>query len=95
MNYIKIKYITIGNDGPDIAGTNYWASPQATAGKPYFSINAGSIRVLLPDNMTGALKDMRTAKYVILSRGPWPEMGRDEAMEILFEDHSEWMKPWK
>lgn len=81
--------ITIINDGPLIASTNYWQSPLARAGKVYCSINAGTIRVLLPPAQVVALPDIRAAQYAVLSRGPWPEMRILEAVEIMFEDGSE------
>jgi hypothetical protein len=33
--------------------------------------------------------DMRSAKYVILSRGPWKAMRIPEAVELLFEDETD------
>jgi hypothetical protein len=32
---------------------------------------------------------MRSAKFVIVSSGPWVEQGRMAALELLFEDHSD------
>jgi len=40
--------ITIANDGPDIASTNYWATDHARAGIVYLSGNAGAWRLLMP-----------------------------------------------
>ncbi len=44
---------------------------------------------MMPDALRGEIKEMETVKEVIISRGPWPEMKRDEAFEILFEDGSD------
>lgn len=81
--------IKITNHGPLIVETNYWSTDLAAGGKIYCSTNAGAIRVLLPPALYGQLVDMRTCEYCILSRGPWPEMRLAEAVELLFEDHSD------
>ncbi len=78
--------IAIENHGPLILSTNYWQSEQAIAGKLFVSVNAGAIRVLLPSSMRGLLTELRTAKYAVLSRGPWPEVGAVDGIEILWED---------
>lgn len=79
----------IQNRGQAIAHTDYWDSEHARAGFVFLSWNAGAARVLLPDSQKAMLRDMKTAKYVIVSRGPWPEQGNREALELLFEDHSD------
>ncbi len=81
--------IEIQNHGPLIERTNYYESALSAAGKIYVSINAGAIRVLLPPSKFRDLTQMRQSKYCILSRGPWPEMGLAEAVEIMYEDHSD------
>lgn len=53
------------------------------------SVNAGAFRILLPPALHSALADMRTAKTVVVSRGPWPEQGLAEAIELLFDDGSD------
>src|SRR5205823_54879 len=45
--------------------------------------------MLLPPARYGELAEMRTGKYCILSRGPWPAAQREEAIEIMWEDGSE------
>lgn len=84
-----MQTITIKNHGPLIVETNYWYSEYERAGKIYCSVNAGAVRLLLPRAQFAAVGEMRTAKYVILSRGPWPEMRIAEAVELLFEDDSD------
>ena len=81
--------IEISNDGPLIAASNYWDSEYNRAGKVFCSINAGAIRILIPDSQRALIKEMRTGKEVILSRGPWPDMGLPEAVELLFDDGSQ------
>jgi hypothetical protein len=81
--------IQIHNHGPLILATNYWQTELAAAGKFYASVNAGAIRLLVPVAQRAAIEDMRAARYVVLSRGPWPAMGLIEAVELLFEDGTE------
>lgn len=81
--------ITIENHGPLIVATNYWESDTERAGKLFCSTNAGAVRVLLPRSAFGLVGECRTAECVILSRGPWPAAGKDEAVELLFDDGSD------
>jgi hypothetical protein len=84
-----IDYITVENDGQEIVSTNYWQTENATRGYCYITTNAGAIRLLLPSVRKVWLDDMRTAKEVVISRGPWPDAGKQDAVEILFDDHTE------
>jgi len=84
-----MKMITIENDGQDITGTNYWETEHAGRGLVYVSINAGCFRLLIPDARVSEIGEMRTAREVIVSRGPWPKMGRHDAVELMFEDDSD------
>lgn len=79
--------IQITNHGPLVRSSNFWGSDLERAGKLFVSINAGTIRILLPRKMHPHVNEMRRAKYCILSRGPWPEMQKKEGIEILFEDN--------
>lgn len=78
--------IHIENHGPLITSSNYWRSPAAKAGKILASCNAGAIRVLLPLGCDTWFPDLRQAKHVVVSRGPWPEENLPDAVEILWED---------
>jgi hypothetical protein len=78
--------LTIKNDGREITQTNYWDTEHALCGYCYLSWNAGAARLLVPDALQSTLQDMTTAEYVIVSRGPWPEQGGRDALELLFED---------
>ncbi len=80
--------LRIENHGALIVSTNYWDMEIERAGKVFCSTNAGAIRLLLPRSMRPILNALRTAEYVIVSRGPWVRMGLAEAVEILFEDHT-------
>ena len=81
------RFITIANDGALIKSTNYWTSNYAMAGKCWFSVNAGCIRLLLSGRETPPLDDevLDGARYVIVTRGK--SEGKD-AYEVLFEDMS-------
>jgi hypothetical protein len=83
------EFIQIANKGQAIASTNYFDSPQAARGLFYLTWNAGAGRLLMPDSQKPSLLDMRSAKYVIVSSGPWVEQGGLPALELLFEDHSD------
>jgi hypothetical protein len=81
--------IQIRNHGPLILQTNYWDAELAQQGKLFVSVNAGAIRVLLPPALYGMLNDMLTGKECVLSRGPWPDMGLAEGVEIMWDDGSD------
>lgn len=84
-----MSQITISNHGQLITATNYWTLAVEEAGKLFVSCNAGAVRILIPRVHRRIIEDMRAAEHVILSRGPWPDMNATEAVEFLFEDHSE------
>lgn len=77
------------NDKQAIVKTNYWDSEYASLGKIYLSWNAGAGRLLIPDVLEQSISELRGAKYVVISRGPWPETGKQDALEIMFEDGSD------
>lgn len=81
--------IVTHNHGALLIASNYWGSDLDRTGKFYCSVNAGAVRLLLPCSRYSLVGEWRSCEYVILSRGPWPEQGLDEAVEILFEDHSD------
>jgi hypothetical protein len=81
--------ILIANDGPLIKHTNYWQSEYFHSGYAILDWNAGTARLLLPDTMKPGLRDMATAKHVIISQGAMIQAGGREGIEILFEDLSD------
>jgi hypothetical protein len=81
--------ITIENRGQKIKDTNYWTSDYAKSGKIFLSVNAGCIRMLIPESMFTIIPEIETGKKVIISRGPWPDMGKEDAFELMFEDYSD------
>lgn len=97
---VDSSHILIVNDPKNlqrVKETNYWETGLAEAGLFYFSVNAGCIRMLLPQRQGGrhypgsaseGLDDsvFNSTKYVIVSRGQLS--GRD-AYEVLFEDETQ------
>lgn len=81
--------IEFENQGQKIVRTNYWDSPAAKAGYFFLSWNAGAARLLVPDAMTSHVREMKGAKFVIVSRGRWAQHNREDALELLFEDRSQ------
>lgn len=84
------ELISISNKGPAINASNYWDSPMARAGKYAISTNAGTVRVLVPDNLQQQLADMlRGVSWIEVRALPlaqWPEDG--VCTQWLFEDFS-------
>lgn len=81
--------LSIKNNGPDIEETNYFESEYAKRGIFYVSVNAGAFRLLVPPQYESAIPEFLTAREVVVSRGPWPENRRADAIEILFDDHTD------
>lgn len=81
------EFIHFENDGQEIKTTNYWTSSYARSGAVFVSINAGAFRLLVPPQIP--IDDMVAADEVIVTRGAWPQAGKHDALELLFEDHSD------
>jgi hypothetical protein len=84
-----VDTLRIENEGPEISATNYFESEYARRGSFYLTLNAGAFRLLVPPVHESAVAEFRTAREVIVSRGPWPAEGRKDALEILFDDHTD------
>jgi hypothetical protein len=82
-------FVQVVNAGMEIVSTNYWQTEMAEKGYVYLSINAGCFRLLVPKGKGIPLADITCAELVIVSRGPWPEAGKHDAFEILFEDNTD------
>jgi hypothetical protein len=81
--------LVIENQAQVIKSTNFWDTPHALSGFFYLSWNAGAGRLLIPDSQKPMIAEVRSAKYVIVSRGPWTDQGGRDAIELLFEDGSD------
>ncbi len=78
--------IRIANNGPRIVETNYFDLPHARAGLFFVSVNAGTFRILVPDNQLSAIAEMRSGPKCVISRGP---LGDSDAIELMFDDGSD------
>ena len=78
--------LQIANDEKLITYTNYWELEHAKAGYFYLSWNAGSARLLVPESQENQIKEMKTAQYVVVSRGKFQDR---DALELMFEDNSD------
>jgi hypothetical protein len=86
------QQLIVANNGPMIVSTNYWQTEAERAGKFLCSWNAGALRLLIPRQHQRAVREMRQARLVLLTRGPWPAMQLADAFELLFDDDSG--NPW-
>lgn len=89
MTMNSLPLIHIANKGQLIAETNYFDCEVAQRGFFFLSWNAGAGRLLVPDSQKPALRQMRSAKYVVISSGPLVEHGGIPALQLMFEDHSD------
>lgn len=81
--------IIIKNQGQAIVETNYFDIAHAQAGALYLSWNASAARLLVPDSQKQILRELRGAREVLISRGPWADQGNRDALELLWEDDSD------
>lgn len=80
--------IIIENHGALITATNFWESDAEKAGKLFLSPNAGTLRLLVPRIHRSMIEEMRTARHVVCSLGPWPAANAEIGVELLFDDGS-------
>lgn len=76
------RFIFIGNNGQEIAETNYWATEQAKKGLCLISTNAGAIRLLVPEATRGYLEEMKTGKCITIEES----LHDSRCVDIIFED---------
>jgi hypothetical protein len=86
---INTGQLIVQNHKSEIEYTNYWDSSYARKGILYITLNAGTCRMLVPDNKIGIIKEFETAREAIVSRGPSSKFGRSDMLEILFEDDTD------
>lgn len=75
------------NHGPLIRSSTYWGSELERGGYYYLTPNAGSFRLLVPENKSADVADMRTAKNIVITFGLHKQHQR-EMVEILFDDRT-------
>lgn len=82
--------VSIHNDGPRLASTNYWeVAEYQAAGKFYLSINERCLRVLVPRSRTAEARDMEAGNIAVLSIGPCKDWGGIEVAHLMFDDGSD------
>ncbi len=79
----------IQNVGLEIGSTTYWTTDHARRGDFYLSLHGEAFRLLVPPSKETEVGECRSAVEVIISRGPWPQIGKSDGLEILFEDRSD------
>jgi hypothetical protein len=92
LNDGKIHSVfAIGNDGQNIhlGITTFFDSEMAVSGYPYLSWNDGAGRLLVPDSLASEIPQMLTGKIAVISRGPLANGQSADALELMFDDHSE------
>ena len=81
--------IRIKNNGPELVETDYWDSEHARQGYFFLSINAGTARLLIPDNQRSTFDDVHHVEEVVISQGPWEQNPAIELVQLLWEDRSD------
>ena len=81
----EIKTLEIGNNGTEIVSTNYFNTWLAEKGLMFLSCNAGTFRLLMPDQHLHILNDLNKAGSVIITIGVHNNI---DVIEILFDDGS-------
>jgi hypothetical protein len=71
------------NDGQLITETNYWQTSFNESGYFYLSINAGAIRLLVPENFDEVF-EFHTAEFVVVTFDD-----STKKVSILFDDKSD------
>lgn len=78
--------IRVRLEGEDLVESDYWNSVLAARGVLYLVVHQSGVVLLVPRAHQCALTEMRTGREVIVTRGPWPEQGQKDAVELLWED---------
>lgn len=81
--------IVTQNNGQEILSCSYWGTHAEQEGYYYLSPNAGCFRLLAPGKSDRQIAEMQSARTVIISRGPWPDQNRPDALEVLFDDDTQ------
>jgi len=81
------SFITTKNDGPELVETNFWDA-EIGARHFAFSVNAGCMRLLVPNCHKPSITDMIACEYVIASILRKIRPGTI-SIELLFEDHTQ------
>lgn len=74
------------NNGQELLSTNFWTSEENYRGVFLAVINAGAVRLLVPNPHRALVPEMRTGTEVIISKGAYQG---ETAYEFLFDDHTD------
>jgi hypothetical protein len=77
----------VAADKNQLIGTNYWSSAPAQAGFYMLAHCKKALFLLCPKAKKSDIREMKTAKEVIISHGLWIEAG-EMGIEVLFEDNT-------
>jgi hypothetical protein len=75
-------------EGEDLVASDYWDGVLPTRGVLYCAMHAVGVALLVPPSLEHTLREMRTGREVIVTRGPWPERRQADAVELMWEDDS-------
>ena len=85
--------LVIGNNSQEIKDTNYWDSINNASGQFYLSINAGCVRLLIPQNYSedfDFISDILSSKQIVLSILKKELIQEGQlAVELMFDDYSD------
>jgi hypothetical protein len=73
----------------EVVDTDYWKSLHAQNGFLHLQYNARRFSLLVPPSFEHALPNICTGKIAVISRGAFPECGKLDFFEIMFEDYSD------
>jgi hypothetical protein len=85
MNLLPVM-ITIGDSGFPVE-TTYWDTDMSADGFYYLVHNGDRYFLFIPKNKPGVIKEMDTAKSIVITRGEYN--GRKDCFEIMFDDNSD------
>ena len=85
---LKPEHVWWQNDGERVVETNYFDSLSARMGGTFMTANAGALRLFIPKSIDSCLKDILSARCVVIARGIYRE-AMTRMYELMFEDDSE------
>lgn len=73
------------NKGKEIAFTDYWETELAQDGYFFVAVNAGCLRILVPQMLEKSIEEMRTGKRVLIEPSA---MRPDIAIDFVFDNET-------
>lgn len=80
------ELLEVVNKGQDLVASNYWDTVYNKKGLIMVTMNAGALRLLMPDDfaLPETLNDYKKAAHAVLTMGSW--LDKPIAVEIMLED---------